>query len=73
MLRYDCLSKAIMRYGYACINLTLAEEKIKVNRSTIKRIFKEKGIGYASELALANFTDLEKVIDWNIKKRSATL
>ena len=67
LLRYDCLSKAIMRFGYACINLTLAEEKIKVNRSTIKRIFKEKGISYASELALANFTDLEKVIDWNIK------
>lgn len=55
-----------MRYGYACINLTLATEKIKVNRSMIKRIFKEKGIAYASELALANFIDLEKVIDWNL-------
>lgn len=56
-----------MRYGYACINLTLAAEKIKVNRSMIKRMFIEKGISYASELALANFIDLEKVIDWNIK------
>lgn len=45
-----------MRYGYPCINLTLAAEKIKVNRSMIKRIFMEKGISYASTLALANNT-----------------
>jgi len=55
-----------MRFGYAALNLTLASEKIQVNRSMIKRTFTEKGIAYASELALANFTDLEKVIDWNI-------
>ena len=58
-----------MRYGYACINLTLAEEKIKVNRSMIKRVFIEKGISYASELALANFIDFEKVIGWNIQNK----
>ena len=58
-----------MRYGYACINLTLAEEKIKVNRSMIKRVFMEKGISYASELALANFIDFEKVIGWNIQNK----
>jgi UV DNA damage endonuclease len=34
----------------------------------IKRIFLEKGIAYASRLALANFIDLEKVIDWNISQ-----
>lgn len=55
-----------MRYGYASINLTLAAEKIRVNRSMIKRMFVEKGIAYASQLALANITDLEKVIEWNI-------
>ncbi len=58
-----------MRFGYACINLTLAADKVKVNRSMIKRIFLEKGISYASTLALANFTDFEKVIDWNIKNK----
>src|SRR5215213_8473924 len=58
-----------MRFGYACINLTLAPEKIKVNRSMIKQTFMDKGISYASGLALANFTDLEKIIDWNIKNR----
>jgi UV DNA damage endonuclease len=55
-----------MKYGYACINLALAADHIKVNRSMIKRMFLEKGIAHASALALANFTDLEKLIDWNI-------
>jgi UV DNA damage endonuclease len=58
-----------MRYGYACINLSLASEKVQVNRSMIRRTFLEKGIPYASELALANITDLEKIIDWNIRNR----
>lgn len=55
-----------MRIGYAAINLTLGAQDIAVNRSMIKKTFAEKGIIYASELALANVTDLEKVIDWNI-------
>lgn len=58
-----------MRYGYASINLTLAAQKIQVNRSMMKKTFLEKGIAYASTLALANFTDLEKVIDWNIQNQ----
>jgi UV DNA damage endonuclease len=57
-----------MRVGYASINLTLAEQKIQVNRSMMKRTFLEKGIAYASTLALANFQDFEKVIDWNIQQ-----
>jgi len=48
-----------MRYGYACINLTLAAQKIVVNRSMMKRTFIEKGIAYTSSLALFNFVDLE--------------
>ncbi|HEX8356293.1 MAG TPA: hypothetical protein VF610_02730, partial [Segetibacter sp.] len=55
-----------MRYGYAAINLTLADKEIQVNRSMVKKTFLEKGTAYASSLALANVTDLEKVIDWNI-------
>lgn len=55
-----------MKYGYAAINLTLAAKKIQVNRSMVKKTFAEKGIGYASSLALENVIDLEKVIDWNI-------
>ena len=58
-----------MRIGYACINTTLAERKICVNRSMVKRTFFERGVPYASELALKNVTDLEKIIDWNIENR----
>lgn len=55
-----------MRIGYACLNTTLAEEQVQVNRSMVRRTFLEKGLPYASELALKNVTDLEKIIDWNI-------
>lgn len=54
-----------MKIGYACINTALAEHKICVNRSMIRKTFLDRGIGYASELALKNVNDLEKVIDWN--------
>ena len=53
-------------YGYCCINTTLQKsDKITTNRSMIKRTFAEKGINYASELALANVKDLVKIINWN--------
>ena len=55
-----------MRVGYACINTALAEENVQVNRSMMRKTFLEKGISYASELALCNVTDLERIIDWNI-------
>lgn len=56
-----------MRFGYASINLTLAAQKIQVNRSMMKRTFLEKGVPYASALTLANFIDFEKVLEWNIQ------
>jgi UV DNA damage endonuclease len=46
--------------------MTLAEEKIQVNRSMVRKTFVSKGVEYASMLALKNVMDLEKVIDWNI-------
>lgn len=53
-------------YGYCCINTTLQKsDKITTNRSMIKRTFADKGIVYASELALANAKDLVKIINWN--------
>jgi UV DNA damage endonuclease len=58
-----------MRFGYPAINLILAAQNIQVNRSMMKRTFLEKGIDYASTLALANIVDLEKLIDWNIENR----
>lgn len=56
-----------MRHGYACINMTLAKKKVVVNRGMIKRTFSEKGIAHASQLALMNVTDLEKILRWNIR------
>lgn len=53
--------------GYACINMTLGEKKISTNRSMIKKTFLEKGIPYASELALLNVKDLETIIKWNVE------
>lgn len=55
-----------MNLGYACINLTLAEEGVTTNRGMIKKTFGEKGIAYASELALSNVQALLKILEWNV-------
>jgi UV DNA damage endonuclease len=55
--------------GYACINMGFSErpkkQRITTNRSMIKRTFKERGLKYASELALLNARDLVKIVKWN--------
>jgi UV DNA damage endonuclease len=58
-----------MNLGYACINMTLGEQspKITTNRSMVKKTFAQKGITYASELALQNSRDLFEIIKWNVK------
>ncbi|RIV23666.1 UV DNA damage repair endonuclease UvsE [Fibrisoma montanum] len=53
--------------GYACINLSLQADKIVTNRGMIKKTFTERGVQYASELALKNVQDLLKVVDWNLE------
>ena len=66
-----------MNIGYACINMQLsypqkwggAERGVKpitTGRSMIRRTFDAKGVDYASEVALANCMDLDRIIDWNI-------
>ena len=56
-------------YGYCCINTTLQKsEKITTNRGMIKRTFTERGIQYASELALQNVRDLSRIVKWNHEK-----
>lgn len=54
----------MVQLGYACINLSLPASP---NRSMIKRTFDEKGIAYASELAVTNVRTLIEVIKWNYK------
>ena len=56
-----------MIFGYACINMTLAEQNVSTNRSMIKKTFGEKGINYAGELAYQNVLDFEKIIQWNVE------
>lgn len=57
------------KYGYCCINMTLQEgkkeDRITTNRSMVKKTFLERGLPYASEIALLNAKDLVKVIRWN--------
>lgn len=58
--------ETMTNYGYCCINTTLQKsDKITTNRTMIKRTFEERGIEYASELALQNVKDLVKIINWN--------
>lgn len=52
------------RLGYACINLSIP---YSTNRGMIKKTFHQKGIKYASELALLNARDLIEIIKWNHK------
>lgn len=54
-----------MRIGYACLNQTLAEKKVTVNRGMIRKTFDAKGLGYTSDLILKNLEDLLVIIRWN--------
>ena len=58
-----------MSLGYACINMNLSElpksKCVTTNRSMVKKTFKERGITYASELALQNCRDLLTILEWN--------
>ena len=65
----------INNMGYACINMQLNDPKnygankkatrVTTNRTMIKRTFKERGIEYASQLALQNCKDLDTIVRWN--------
>ena len=49
---------SMSQLGYACINMHLSDlpksQRVTTNRSMIKRTFQERGLPYASELALAD-------------------
>ena len=61
----------MINLGYACINMSLSSlkksERITTNRSMIKRTFQQRGVAYASELALQNIKDLYIILQWNKK------
>ena len=57
-------------FGYACINMGFSNrpksKRITTNRSMIRKTFDERGINYASELALQNVQDLHRILHWNL-------
>lgn len=55
-----------MSLGYACINLSLADEGITTNKGMIRKTYLEKGIQYASQLALQNTIALKQILEWNV-------
>jgi UV DNA damage endonuclease len=57
-----------MRIGYACLNTTLAEKKVTVNRGMIRRTFDAKGLAYTAELIRKNLQDLLTVLQWNYEQ-----
>jgi UV DNA damage endonuclease len=56
-----------MNFGYACINLDLAEQGINTNKGMIRKTFMEKGLQYASQIALQNVQALYQVLKWNVE------
>jgi UV DNA damage endonuclease len=64
---YEKKGRNCMNIGYACINMALAEKGITTNRGMIKRTFGEKGIQYASQLALQNVQALLEILKWNVE------
>lgn len=51
--------------GYCCINNTLNKQGITTGRAMRQATFKQKGLAYASELALKNAQDLLAILVWN--------
>tara|TARA_R100000008_G_scaffold43147_1_gene24948 strand:+ start:643 stop:1572 length:930 start_codon:yes stop_codon:yes gene_type:complete len=58
-------------FGYACINMGFStrpkSKRITTNRSMIRKTYNERGIAYASELALQNVQDLYRILCWNLE------
>jgi UV DNA damage endonuclease len=56
-----------MNLGYACINVSLSKQGITTNKGMVRRTFLEKGLQYASQLALQNVQGLLKIVEWNVQ------
>lgn len=54
-----------IRLGYACINTELTAKNITTNRSIQRKTFLELGLKKSSEIAVANSSDLLKILQWN--------
>jgi UV DNA damage endonuclease len=54
--------------GYPCMNRTLRDRDtpLRCNRDMRKATFEERGLPYASDLAVRNVTDLFQILRWNL-------
>jgi UV DNA damage endonuclease len=54
--------------GYAAMNHTLrdADPPRRCNRDMHKQTWKDRGLAYAGELTVQNFTDLRAILQWNL-------
>lgn len=54
--------------GYPCMNHTLREREppLRCNRDMQQATFEDRGLPYASELAVQNMRDLSEIIRWNV-------
>lgn len=55
-----------MRLGYCCINLSLKDQGVTINRGMTKKTWETRGLSWASELAEKNLTDLLTILEWNL-------
>jgi len=55
-----------MRLGYCCINLSLKDQGITINRGMVKKTWLAQGTSRVSELAEQNLRDLLKILEWNV-------
>ena len=56
----------MIRFGYACNNMTLGKAGIRTGRTMIQRIFEQGGMPLASERSLLNAEDLLPILKWNL-------
>ena len=55
----------MIRFGYACNNMTLGVQGIRTGRTMIERKFKAGGLPLASQISLQNAKDLLPILKWN--------
>lgn len=55
----------MIRYGYACINMTLGAQGIRTGRTMTEKKYKQGGFKIASEISLQNAKDLLPILQWN--------
>jgi len=55
----------MIRFGYCCNNMELANVGIRTGRTMIDRKFQAGGMQLASDISLANARDLLKILQWN--------